>query len=192
MSTVPVPPPQPRSNAIWWILGILGACFVVMVLGSVLIGLFIARQVHVHQAGNKVEIQTPMGAINVNSDKHSVGLPVYPGASSGNDNNGSFEINAPNQSVGMAMEKYTTPDSYDKVQDWYRKRLGPDFTFEQGHRHSSTDSDEQWNRKGSVNFNDADGAFVNKLNSGARIVALKRVGEGTEIDLLRVGKKELQ
>src|SRR5271154_4057468 len=140
MSTVPVPPPQRSSNAIWWILGILGACFVVLVLGSVLIGLFVAREVHVHQAGNKVEIQTPMGAINVNSDKHTVGLPIYPGATSGNNNSGSFEINTPNNAVGMAMEKYTTPDGYDKVQDWYRKRLGSDFQFEQGHPHSS-DSD---------------------------------------------------
>src|ERR1700722_14374161 len=108
MSTVPVPPAQRRSNAIWWILGILGACFVVLVLGSVLIGLFLAREVHVHQAGNKVEIQTPMGAINVNSDKHSVGLPVYPGATGGNNNNGSFEINTPNHAVGMAVKKNTT------------------------------------------------------------------------------------
>jgi hypothetical protein len=191
MSTVPVPPPQRSSNAIWWILGILGACFVVLVLGSVLIGLFLAREVHVHQAGNKVEIQTPMGAINVNSDKHSVGLPVYPGATGGNNNNGSFEINTPNHAVGMAMEKYTTTDGYEKVQDWYRKRLGPEFQFEPGH-HSITDSDNPWKRKGSMNFNDADGAFVNKTNDGARIVALKRVDEGTEIDLLRVGKKELQ
>ena len=191
MSTVPVPPPQRSSNAIWWILGVLGACFVVLVLGSVLIGLFLAREVHVHQAGNKVEIQTPMGAINVNSDKHSVGLPVYPGATGGNNNNGSFEINTPNHAVGMAVEKYTTTDRYEKVQDWYRKRLGPDFQFEQGH-HSITDSDNPWKGKGSMNFNDADGAFVNKTNDGARIVALKRVDEGTEIDLLRVGKKELQ
>ncbi len=191
MSTVPLPPAQRRSNAIWWILGILGACFVVLVLGSVLIGLFLARQVHVHQAGNKVEIQTPMGAINVNSDKHSVGLPVYPGATSGNNNNGSFEINTPNHAVGMAMEKYTTADGYEKVQDWYRKRLGPDFQFEQGH-HSITDSDNPWKGKSSMNFNDADGAFVDKTNDGARIVALKRVDDGTEIDLLRVGKKELQ
>jgi hypothetical protein len=69
--------------------------------------------------------------------------------------------------------------------------LGPDVTFEQGHRHSSGDSDD-WSRKNSITFNDADGAFVNQLNSGARIVALKRIGDGTEIDLLRMGKKELQ
>src|ERR1700691_2086587 len=139
MSTVPVPPPQRSNNALWWILGILGACFLVLVLGSVLIGLFVARQVHIHQAGNKVEIQTPMGAIKVNGDKHSVGLPVYPGAASADNNNGNVEINALSQAVGIAIEKYTTPDPLDKVQDWYRKRLGPDFDFEQGHSHSSTD-----------------------------------------------------
>jgi len=191
-SRVPLPPPQRKSNALWWVLGILGACFFVLVLGSVLIGLFVARQVHVHQAGNKVEIQTPMGAINVNGDKHSVGLPVYPGATSGSSNSGNFEINIPNQAVGMAMEKYTTPDGYDKVQDWYRKRLGADFQFEQGHSHSSSDSNSHWKGKDSLNYNDADGAFVSKLNDGARIVALKRVDAGTEINLLRVGKKELQ
>jgi hypothetical protein len=192
MSTVPVPPPQRSNNALWWILGILGACFLVLVLGSVLIGLFVARQVHIHQAGNKVEIQTPMGAIKVNGDKHSVGLPVYPGAASADNNNGNVEINALSQAVGIAIEKYTTPDPLDKVQDWYRKRLGPDFDFEQGHSHSSTDFNNHWNKKGSINFNDADGAFVNKMNDGARVVALKRTADGTEIQLLRVGKKELQ
>jgi len=162
------------------------------VLGSVLIGLFVARQVHIHQAGNKVEIQTPMGAIKVNGDKHSVGLPVYPGAASADNNNGNVEINALSQAVGIAIEKYTTPDPLDKVQDWYRKRLGPDFDFEQGHSHSSTDFNNHWNKKGSINFNDADGAFVNKMNDGARVVALKRTADGTEIQLLRVGRKELQ
>ena len=160
----------------------------VLVLGSVLIGLFLAREVHVHQAGNKVEIQTPMGAINVNSEKHSVGLPVYPGATGGNNNNRIFEINTPNHAVGMAMEKYTTTDGYEKVQDWYRKRLGPDFQFEQGH-HSITDSDNAWKGKGSMNFNDADGAFVNKTNDGARVVALKN-GSMKEQDRLVARRKE--
>jgi hypothetical protein len=196
MSTVPVPPPQPaRSNALWWILGILGilgACFVILVLGSVLIGLFLARQVHVHQAGNKVEIQTPMGAINVNKDQHTAGLPVYPGATSGHDDTGNVEINAMNHSVGLAIEKYTTPDSYEKVQEWYRKRLGPDFSYSLKDEHPPAEPNNRRNSPGSMNFNDADGAFVSQSNDGAKVVALKRIGEGTQIELLRVGRKELQ
>src|ERR1700688_4808333 len=86
-----IPPQLQRrsNNAVWWILGIVDGGIVVMVLfGLALAGLFI-RNLRFHNQGNNVEIQTPVGAIKVNKDvPRATGLPVYPGATSGaQDNN---------------------------------------------------------------------------------------------------------
>ena len=87
-----IPPQRRGNNAVWWILGIVAGGIVVMVLfGLALAGLFI-RNLRVHNQGNNVEIQTPVGAIKVNKDApRASGLPVYPGAkSAGDDDNAAF------------------------------------------------------------------------------------------------------
>ena len=192
----PVRPPQPtmqsteaqrRSNALWWILGIVAAGIIFMVFcGLMVAGLFI-RHLKIKGSGDKVAIETPVGSISVNGGTpHATGLEIYPGAvpSSGNKNT-SINLDANDTGVGIATEQYETKDPIDFVQAWYKKHLGPDF-------HLETGKDSSMHSNGAVKLNDDDVAFVDDRHNGVRVVALKKSSSGTEITLVRVGKKETQ
>jgi len=183
-------PPQQRqrrsNNAVWWILGIVAGGIVVMVLfGLALAGLFI-RNLRVHNQGNNVEIQTPVGAIKVNKDvPRASGLPVYPGAKSAdNDNNAKVELSNDEGALGIAVEHFTTSDDLDHVDKWYAHRLGPNFRRDQDVSHHPI--------HGVTVDADTDLAFVDDHGDGVRVVALTKKDDGVDIVLFRAGKKEAQ
>ena len=183
----PNPAAQRRTNAIWWTLGIVAAGIIVMFLcGLMVAGLFI-RHLRFHSSGAKVAIETPVASISVNGDNpHASGLEIYPGATpSSHNKNASIELSANDSSVGIATEEYQTKDPIDFVQAWYKKHLGSDFRLETGDEKTA-------HAKGSVSLNDSDVAFVDDRHNGARVVALKKIPSGTQITLVRVGKKETQ
>ncbi|MGB8525171.1 MAG: hypothetical protein WCD43_19575 [Candidatus Acidiferrales bacterium] len=194
MSAIPPQPPmyspaQParRNNAIWWILGIVAAGIIVMFLfGVTLAGLFI-HHLKVRNSGDKVDIQTALGAISVDrGGAHITGLEVYPGASPSSDDKGAnVNLSANDTGVGIATEQYQTKDPIDFVQAWYRKRLGPDFRLE-------ANKGVPDHSNGPVIMNESDVAFVDDHRNGVRVVALKKISEGTQITLVRIGKKETQ
>jgi hypothetical protein len=180
-------PPQRRSNnAVWWILGIGAGGIVVMVMfGLALAGLFI-RNLRVHNQGNNVDIETPVGAIKVNKDAtRATGLPVYPGAkTSGESKNAQVELSNDDGGVGIAVEHFTTPDSLNQVDAWYAHRLGSSFRRENNlSKHPI---------HGVTVDSDTDIAFVDDHGDGARAVALTKKGDGVDIVLFRAGKKEAQ
>jgi hypothetical protein len=178
---------QRRSNALWWILGIVAAGIIFMVFCSLMVaGLFI-RHLKIKGSGDKVAIETPVGSFSVNGGTpHATGLEIYPGAlpSSGNKNT-SINLHANDTGVGIATEQYQTKDPIDFVQAWYKKHLGPDF-------HLETGKDSSIHSSGAVKLNDDDVSFVDDRHNGVRVVALKKSSSGTEITLVRVGKKETQ
>lgn len=194
MSTSPVQPPmyrpaQPprRNNAVWWILGIVAAGIIVMFLfGVTLAGLFI-HHLKVHNSGDKVDIQTPVGALSVDkAGRRATGLEVYPGASASSDNkSASVNLSANDTAVGIATEQYETKDPIDFVRAWYKKRLGPEFRLETNH-------DDMDHANGHAIIHDNDVAFVDDHHNGVRVVALKKISEGTQITLVRVGTKDTQ
>jgi hypothetical protein len=186
MSTAPVPPRR-SNNAIWWILGIIGGSIIALVLlGLIVAGVFI-RRINVTDSGSKVAIETPVGAIHVNKDEtHATRLPVYPGATVTDNKTTSVDLTTGNSGVGIATEEYQTGDALDKVQAWYRRRLGPEFTQENSRDESSTE------KKNRFRVNDSDVAFVDDHGEGARVVGLKKIFSGTTITLVRVGKREAQ
>ncbi len=190
MSAAPVPPPpqQRQNTALWWVLGILGAGIVVLVLAGVIVTAYLARQVRIREAGKRVEIETPVGELKVNSaGTHDTGLPVYPGAVSSESQGGDLSFSTTdNERVGISAEHFRSNDALEKVQAWYRKRLGPEF------RQEGPNEKGRPGRKDHLDVGEHDLAFVNDSGEGARIVALKRVEGGTEIDLVRVGKQEVQ
>jgi hypothetical protein len=185
MSSAPTPQPR-RSNAVWWILGIVaGGTVLLIVFGLVFAGFFI-RHVNVNESGKKVEIETPVGTLRVKSDEgHPTGLPVYPGATQVKSEGTSVEFTSQNGSGGgVATENFTTSDNLDKVADWYAQKLGPKYRREEhgeGPRHTYGPTGTQ-----------ADVAFINDTGEGARVVALTRKPHGVEITLVRAGKKEIQ
>jgi hypothetical protein len=155
-----------------------------MVLGALVVAGYFLRHSRVEDAGNKIDIETPVGAIRVNKTlEHVTGLPVYPGATLSSDKGANVEIFS---AVNIAVEKYESDDPEGKVEDWYRKRLGPEFHVETGHTRVN------WSHSDHVQFGDADYAFVDDRNDAAKVVALAKHDGGTEITLLRTGEKELQ
>lgn len=187
----PVPPPRKSSNVIWWVLGIVGACIVLLIIGGLLVISALFHRVRVSSVNNKVEIQTPVGSLKVNQDSaHATGLPVYPGATPEKTEGANLEISGMNgKSAGFAIEKYTTDDSRDAVQTWYASKLGAEFKLQVA---KPGDHDHDDIPGLPVNVSSTDVAFVDDRGDGAKVVALAHHGDGTEITLIRVGKKEAQ
>jgi hypothetical protein len=188
MSSPPMAP-QKANNAVWLILGILlGAVALVVVAGLTATGL-ILRHIDVVNSNNRVDIQTPVGEINVSKDQgHATGLPVYPGATKARDDivGGSADISVGSEGVGIAAEAYESADSLDAVKAWYRSRLGPSFRLEGGKEDLVTVN------RAHFNLGDQDWAFVDDRGDSTSLVAVKKRNNGAQITLLRVGKRDAQ
>jgi hypothetical protein len=191
MSTAPIgapdPPQQPppkRNDAVIWILAIVGGGFVVLVLAGLLLASLFIRSVHVSETGKQVEIDTPAGALRVNGDQtHPTGLPVYPGAKPRDSQGAAVELSAASgASLGIATEKYLAPGDLGEVSEWYKQKLGPSYRREE---HGSATHREHVS-------SDADVAYVYEKGDNVRIVALTKKSDGIEIELVRIGKKEVQ
>lgn len=96
----------------------------------------------------KVDIQTPFGNMNVNTDKSAdtaaIGLTAYPGAKPVNDDNGdddksnNADVNMSfgNFHLGVKAATFQTPDAPEKVLAFYRKDMARygDVIECQGHK----------------------------------------------------------
>ena len=197
MSSAPVPPAGPMppvaqqpkpNNVIWWILGILGGGLVILVFFGLTLAGVIVHYIHVAHDGNKVAIETPVGDLKVNKAMpHATGLSVFPGATPTGKNTSSIQFGTPESGLAMATEEYETSDPLDKVKDWYRSRLGPDFEMET--------SDHNGSRRlkiDGVHVGDHQVTFASERGGGARIVALDKSFHGTKITLVRLGTHEAQ
>ncbi len=186
--SVPVPPAQPqKSNVVLWVLGILAAAVVLFGLGAFIAVTYVARAVQVNQAGNKVEIQTPVGSIKASKDAApDTGLPVYPG-STVSESGADVELGVPDEeTVKITAAHYRTIDPIGKVDAWYAERLGDEFKREGPGVHLK--------KKDVIGtqLKSDDIAFVSEKGDFVRVVALKKQFNGVEIVLLRIGKSESQ
>lgn len=100
-------------------LGILGICIFAFTVWRV------TRGIHVEGNGDKVTLNTPGGSISTNSgttySAGELGTDIYPGAITGH---GSMKMDLPNGS--MVTGVFLTPDSKDKVLNFYKSRFGSD------------------------------------------------------------------
>ena len=181
------PTPQQKNNqVIWWIVGIVGGGIALLVILGVMVAAVVMRHVHMREKGDKVEIETPVGSIRVNSDdSHPTGLPVYPGAKRIKSNAANVELSSKDgQALGVGVERFTTSDNLEKVSAWYVQKLGPAYHQEKlGHETHYVHGTDDGN---------ADIVYVNDSGDGARVVSLTTKPPRVEISLLRVGKKEVQ
>ena len=189
MAASPMPPPQKSSsNVIWWVLGIIGACITLVIIAGLVVISVLVHRVKVNARDNKVEIQTPVGNLSVNQDsERTTGLPVYPGATLEKSQGVNFDVSANGKSAGLAIEKYTSDDSRETVQGWYASKLGSEFKLKVADQGGNDQIQGL-----PVDVKTTDVAFVDDRGNGARVVALGRHGDGTEITLVRAGKKEPQ
>ena len=117
--------------------GILGGLLItgLVIAGVAVIGtVYVMRNVHVSEGVGRgdVAIDIPGGRFEIHAkekiDPASLGVPVYPGAVWTKDSGGaSFEWVADNENDSKAFSvaggKYVTPDSTQKVLDYYREQL---------------------------------------------------------------------
>ena len=186
MSSAPAPQQPKKNQVIWWIVGIVGGGIALLVILGLMVAGVVMRHVHMRENGDKVEIESPVGSIRINSDDaHPTGLPIYPGATRIKSNAANAELSSKDgQALGVGVERFATSDNLEKVSAWYVQKLGPAYHLEK-HGHGThyvhgTDGEN------------ADMVYVNDSGEGARVVALTAKNPGVEISLVRVGKKEVQ
>ena len=106
-----------------------------LLAAAALLSGFTGCRVHVDKGANgqdkNVQVDTPFGGVHVNTDQTTasdLGLPAYPGAQIVRD-----KENAKSADVHMGFGEwelrvkavsYSTPDSQDKVQAFYKQALG--------------------------------------------------------------------
>ena len=161
-----------------------------------------------------VSITTPFGSLKVNTDKvqlKDIGITLYPGAkeaeNSDNTDNAkaNVSINSPFLSLRVLAMKYQTPDSTDKVWEFYKKDLkqfgrvlecrpgSPDLNIK---NLKSTDEltcednlDDNGSTKVKTSYSDQ-----NQLRAGTRehyhLVTVRAKDGGTEFGLAKIGLHE--
>ena len=166
-----------RGGALAGILiGIL-VLVVVAAAGLGLAGLYIARNVKVTEKdvhGEQTTVETPFGTLRVRErtrlDPKQLGIPVYPGAIRQDDNKlASFEFDAgdTHKAISIAGAEFSTPDSVDKVREFYRNEL-PRWMFTE-------------KRHGGVQFEFTEGGY-------RKIIALRERHGETHIGLASIGE----
>jgi hypothetical protein len=106
-----------------------------LLAGLTLAGAVAGCRIHVDKDANgqekKVQVDTPFGGVHVNTDQTSavdLGLPVYPGAEAvkGDDKHKSADVHLGfgEWELRVRAVSYETPDSKEKVTDFYKKALG--------------------------------------------------------------------
>ena len=107
---------------------------IAVVAGLLLAGVMAGCRVQVDKGANgddkNVKVDTPFGGVHVNTDQTTatdLGLPVYPGAQTvrDNDNHKSADVHLGfgEWELRVRAVSYETPDSEQKVTDFYRKAL---------------------------------------------------------------------
>ena len=105
------------------------------VIGLAVIAGLVGCRVHVDKDSNgkekTVQVDTPFGGVHVNTDQVSasdLGLPVYPGAepARGDDKHKSADVHLGfgEWQLRVRAVSYATPDSEEKVAEFYKKSLG--------------------------------------------------------------------
>ena len=174
MSSAPTPQ-QKNNQVIWWIVGIVGGGIALLVMLGLMVAGVVMRHVIVKEKGDKVEIETPVGSIRVNSnDAHPTGLPIYPGAKRIKSDAANVELTSKDgEAVGVGVERYATSDNLEKVSAWYIQKLGPSY-----HREKPGHGTHY------VRGVDDDGAnvvYVNDSGDGARVEPSAKVSMVVEL-----------
>lgn len=177
-------PPEGKSSLLPWLLGLLGAGVMILGLGTFIVWRILAPQVEVVRTSSGVEIQTPVGNLKASREGDDTGLPKYPGAEL-TEPGATVEVESPAEdNVAITVAKYRSNDPLDKVEAWYKERLGPDFE-----REGAGKMERKRVIYGTDVSND-DVAFLQDREQLLQAVVLRRKGLATEIVLLRAGEPE--
>jgi len=172
---------ESQPSLLWWALGLLVTGILVLGLGTVILWRVISPQVDVIRSTSGDEVKAPSAPAKANLGDDT-GLPRYPGADV-TEPGTTVEIDSPAEDdIAVTVAKFSSSDAVDKVDAWYKDRLGEDFEREGAGR---------MERKrviyGTEVFAD-DVAFFRDREHVLEAVILRRKGAVTEIVLLRAGE----
>ncbi len=124
-----------KGGVVAGVLTVLLSLVLLAVIGAVLCGWYIARNVRVEETrtghGKTVKIETPVGSLHVqerrSADARELGVPAYPGARL-SERDGKlvdldFDFGNGRKQVGIRAADFITDDNVDKVLAYYRKEL---------------------------------------------------------------------
>lgn len=187
MSESATPGPAPageerKTSLIAWALGLLLTGILVLGIGTYIVWRIIAPEIEVIRTASGVEVRTPAGNMTASREGDETGLPKYPAAEL-SEPGATVEIESPTEeSVSVTVAKYRSSDAIEKVEAWYKERLGPDFEQE---------GRGKMERKRVIYGTDVgadDVAFFQDREQLLQAVILRRKGAATEIVLLRAGE----
>jgi len=194
-----------RGGAVQVVLNILSVLLLLLFLAA-LVGLWFLKHsgfgIDITRTGGteRVEIRHPLGEIAIEKTRDvadKLKLPVYPGAEAERDGvsvkmRGEMQDEA-GELVVTAAQFYTR-DDFERVDAWYRQRLGPEFERLEGRivwEDPSGDADEWLIPKVEVGGHDTV-YKVEKKDSYVRGVALRRQSWRVKIGLFDVRQSEGQ
>lgn len=124
---------DPRRGGV--IAGIMLTVLILALLGIAAVvstGLYVAHNVRVSgRDSRETTVETPWGSFRVRErvrlDPRLLGVPVYPGAIREHDTHKlasfHFDFGDTHRSFAVSAAQYRTPDSIDRVTDFYRDHL---------------------------------------------------------------------
>lgn len=179
-----------RGGVLKVILLIL-AGLMVLTLAAVVFAYWMVRDFVQVDVGQGLEVKTPLGGFRleeVADVPRAVNLPLYPGAAlvdGGVRIRMNIDKDEKPEGFDLTAGKFATDDSFERVDDWYRSRLGSEFIREQGRvvTHDPGESGDQW-RVPKVEGAGTDVLYKHERGEHLRAVALQRHAGRVEISLL--------
>ncbi len=187
-----------RGGALKVILLILAGLIVLAMVGAVYAFWMVRDFVQV-DISQGLEVKTPVGGLKVEKVEdvpRLLSLPLYPGATLVDGGvRVRMDVEDENESKGfdLTAAKYATNDSFERVDDWYRSQLGPEFVREQGRlvTHDPGESGDKW-RAPKLEGGGTDVLYKYERGDYLRGVALQRHARRVEISLLELRPVQAQ
>ncbi|HXE76487.1 MAG TPA: hypothetical protein VNN18_12755 [Candidatus Xenobia bacterium] len=190
-----------RGGALKVILLILAGLLLLVMIAAV-IGVQMLREYvkfDLWEREDKVAVSTPVGEFSLESAGDAarrLRLPVYPGATPTGDGIAmKMRADVDDQPAGfsLAMAKFFSTDSIDKIDAWYRRELGPEFIREKGRvvEHDPGESGDKW-AVPKVEPGGSDIVYKYERKDHVRVVTLVRKGSQVGITLMEVHPVEGQ
>lgn len=185
------------------ILGILGVLLVLVVLvvlaAGVIVSRFVKIEVQRDGEGERVAVRTPIGEVTVQKGEEAakrLRLPVYPDAEPEDEGVAIRLWGRLEQEEGgldVTAAEFRTPESLERVDEWYREQLSAEFTREKGRivgEGEAGDEGHGWEIR--VEPDGDDIIYKNEADKRVRGVVLKREHGWTKIGLFEVGEARHQ
>ncbi len=154
-------------------------------------GLFFAnrvvRSIGLVASSSTETIHTPRGSYRIEKQTEvGPGLPVYPNTQMVLPTERTAAAALQARKSWITSVTYQSPDTRDAVEEWYVKRLGPEFARHEGNEKSLPEIFRD------VRVSDGDVAFLAERGRQVRIVSLSLSPTGTSISLFRFTKSSAQ